>query len=123
MDGPSPPSAADLAIIERMWAKVEAGEAEDDDHRRLLDAATRSDALSDLARRYRTLRDELPEDDPRRAAFGQRLTAIATVAMSRLDGQRSQESTPPRAARILVAVVTVFCLTAMLMFAYVLARG
>lgn len=96
------------AVAEALWAKVEADLSEAGPHQAYLAHCTDHDMLDEAARRYREAKDALDEkDESLKELLDERLTAIATLAMAKLDVEHEPPPVSPL-MRILQLVIIGF---------------
>jgi hypothetical protein len=79
---------SDDTILDVLWQKVVDDPDSQEAHDQLIRHAAACGRLPELAKRYRTRRDELAEDDPLCAVLDERLAAIATLAVAELEESR-----------------------------------
>ncbi len=105
------------AVAEALWAKVEADLSETGPHQAFLAHCTDHDMLDEAARRYREAKDAVDDDDEAlRELLDQRLTAIATLAMAKLDVEHEPPPVSPL-MRILQLVIIGFTVASVWMLA------
>ena len=104
------PEAADIAVSEALWNKVEEAFEQDEPHAVYLAHCHKTDQLPEAARRYRALKEGLPQDDPKRAKIDKRLAAVAFMAMASLDEKRTAAPNPR--ARTLFTVLAALIMAA-----------
>lgn len=103
---------ADIAVAEALWKQVEESFAQDAPHAAYLAHCHKAALLPEAARRYRAMKDDLPEDDPKRAQIDKRLAAVAFMAMAALDDKRSAPK--PRARTLFTIMAALIMVAAMI---------
>jgi len=97
------------AVAEALWAKIASDPSADGPHQAFLSHCAESDQLDEAARRYREAKDELEGEDALREVYDQRLAAIATLALAKLDVEHEPPplSLPLRIIQVLMLGIAV----------------